>query len=245
MKLDHQTLEYLEGKKFSNSYSIQYSYNEPIPNRVELLTEITKQKKVIHIGCLDHLPLIDQKVKVGQWLHKELSSHASKCLGIDINEEAHNYVKNKYGVSNIVLRDITAEPIPEIMAEKWDYAILGELLEHIDNPVHYLSEIKKKYKSSIDRLIITVPNVLNVRSLEFATKSMEVINSDHRYWFTPYTIAKVALQAGMELDEIYFANRVRLSTYHLIKQKLLKMVGVRVSYGFQFSSSIVLIGKLA
>ncbi len=244
MKLDPQTLEYLKGNKFSNSLDVPYSYYQAIPDRIKLLTNLTKQKKVLHLGCLDHLPLIEQKIKAGKWLHKELTDHTVKCLGVDIDEETNEYVKSKFGFQNIILRDITGEPIPEVLAEYWDYAILGELLEHIDNPVHYLREIKKKYGKVIDKLVITVPNVLTMQVFVQAKKSREKINSDHRYWFTPYTIAKVMQQAGIEIEEVYFANRIQLSFLGLVRAKLITLLGGTPKYGFTYSSSLVAIGKL-
>ncbi|MBS1487589.1 MAG: methyltransferase domain-containing protein [Bacteroidetes bacterium] len=244
MKLDQSTLPYLRGEKFSNALHIHYPYYETIPDRIRLITEIAKDKKVIHLGCLDHLPLIEQKVKAGKWLHQEITKHSKKCLGIDIERETLAYVQEKYGVTNVILRDMTGEPIPEITAESWDYAVLGELLEHINNPVHYLSEIKKKYSSSIHKIVITVPNVMSLRIMGFAANSTEVINTDHRYWFTPYTIAKVMHHAGIELDELLFANRIKLPIHSLIKQKIIKIFGGQPKYGFQYASSIVAIGKL-
>jgi hypothetical protein len=244
LKLDQQTLAYLRGEKFSNALPIRYSYYEPIPDRVKLITELTQGKKVIHLGCLDHLPLIEQKVKAGKWLHQELTRHTQKCLGIDIEKDTLAFVQEKYGINNILLHDITGEPIQEVISEKWDYAVLGELLEHIDNPVHYLSEIRKKYSSSIAKIMITVPNLMNLRLLGFAAQSMEVINSDHRYWFTPYTLAKVMHHAGIELDEMYFSNRIKLSVPGLIRKKIITAFGGKPKYGFQYSSSIVAIGKL-
>ena len=152
--------------------------------------------------------------------------------------------KEKYGFDNILLRDITGPVIPEISAKTWDYAILGELLEHIDNPVSYLGEIREKYQHVIDKIIITVPNVLTEQSFAAARRSSELINSDHRYWFSPYTIAKVMLQAGMELDEIFFANRIRLSFAGLVRKKLITLSGGQPKYRFNYAGSIVAIGRM-
>lgn len=35
---------------------------------------------------------------------------------------------------------------------------------------------------------------------------IELINTDHKYWFTPFTIGKVLLQAGIKPIELFFAN---------------------------------------
>ena len=73
MILDSNTLDYLNGKKFSNGLSVPYSFSGPIPKRVDFLKELVREKQVLHLGCLDHLPLIDNKISSGQWLHKRFS----------------------------------------------------------------------------------------------------------------------------------------------------------------------------
>ena len=244
MKLDSQTIQYLKGKKFSNSYTVPYPYKESIPNRVEFLCDLTKGKTVLHLGCLDHLPLIDDKVNRGQWLHKELTRVASHCLGIDIDTEALEYVQSKYKVNNILLGDFTQQKLEAVSSKKWDYAVLGELLEHIDNPVAYLQSIATLYSGCIDRIVITVPNAWTQTTMSKAMQSSEIINTDHRYWFTPYTLAKVMTRANLEVEEIYFANRVPLNYTQLIQKKLLTLIGSRPTYNFTFASSIVAVGKI-
>lgn len=244
MKLPADVMPYLRGEKFSNSLSIPYSYKQPIPNRVELLTQLSAGKKIIHLGCLDHLPLIDQKVKAGQWLHKRITEVASRCIGIDINEEAKKHVETHYQINNILIKDITSDNIPEITQSTWDYAILGELLEHIDNPVDYLAGIRQKYGKHVKEIVITIPNGFTRQNFRRAKVSAELINSDHRYWFTPYTIAKVMFHAGIEVTEIQFANRIRLTTRELVGKKISNLMGSEPSYGFDYASSIVAIGTL-
>jgi 2-polyprenyl-3-methyl-5-hydroxy-6-metoxy-1,4-benzoquinol methylase len=244
MKLDERTFEYLRGKTFSNSLEIPYSYFQPIPNRIQFLTELVRGKRVLHLGCLDHLPLIDDKIKRNQWLHKELTTAAALCLGVDIDKETRDYVKTKHGFDNIILGDFTKQKLTEITQQTWDFAILGELLEHIDNPVQYLSDVRNLYRDCLRKIIITVPNAWTQTTIRKASKSVEIINSDHRYWFTPYTLAKVITQAGMNLEEIYFANRVPLTKTELIKEKVLKTMGKAASYNFTYASSIVAVANL-
>lgn len=244
MKFTSDILPYLRGEKFSNGLLVPFAYKQAIPSRVELLTALSQHKKVVHLGCLDHLPLIDQKVKNNQWLHKRITDVATRCIGVDINVEANEYVRERYKIDNIIIKDITDGLIDEIKKEQWDYAILGELLEHIDNPVSYLTDIRKKYSGSISEIVITIPNAFTRQNFRYAQKPAEMINSDHRYWFTPYTIAKVMHQAGIEVSDIQFANRIRLTTGELLQKKVLKLLGQEARYGFDYASSIVAIGKL-
>lgn len=244
MKLDQNTLEHLSGKKFSNSLKIEYDYRQAIPRRVDLLRELARGKNVIHLGCLDHLPLIDEKIARKQWLHKELTEAASHCIGIDVDEQALAHVQKKHGFDNIRLGDFTTAKFPELIQRHWDLAILGELLEHIDNPVSFLSSIKRNYAEILDKIVITVPNAWTQHTIKNALSSREVINSDHRYWFTPYTLAHVVERSGFMLEDVLFANRVPLTTTQLIHKKALTMIGSEPKYDFTFASSIVAIARL-
>lgn len=244
MKLDKTALEYITGIKFSNKLIIPYSYYEAIPDRVQFLTALAAKKKVIHLGCLDHLPVIEQKILNGQWLHKKLTESASTCIGIDTNEETKEYVETRHGYTNIILGDFTKNKLPQLTSQQWDYAILGEILEHIDNPVAYLQSIRELYSDCIDTIVITVPHAWSQTAMQMANQSAEIINSDHRYWFTPYTLAKVIHQSGLQIEDIYFANRVPLHGFNLIKNKLAKMFGFKLKFNFTYASSIVAIAKL-
>jgi hypothetical protein len=84
--------------------------------------------------------------------------------------------------------------------------ILGEILEHIDNPVIFLNAINKKFSSHVERLIISVPNAFAWLNFSHVLKHQEFINSDHRYWFTPYTLGKLVAIAGMRMLEFQFCE---------------------------------------
>ena len=245
MKLDAQTLEYLQGKKFSNNLQVPYNFLAPIPSRVTLLGDLAKGKRILHLGCLDHLPLIDGKISNNKWLHKILTENASVCLGIDINTETKEYVEKKYGFKNIIIGDFTKEKLPQVSSQQWDYAILGEILEHIDNPVAYLQSIRDLYKDCLKKIVITVPNAWTQRTMQMASQSIEIINSDHRYWFTPYTLTKVMMQAGLVVEEVHFANRVPLTIPGLVRKKILHTFGKEPKYNFTYASSIVAVARMA
>jgi hypothetical protein len=243
MKLNEQTLEYLKGKKFSNSLVIDYPFYENIPSRIDLLCNIVKGKAVLHLGCLDHLPLISEKIRTNQWLHKELTDAASVCLGVDIDSNAEEFVRKTFGFKNIVIGNFTSTQLKEISERKWDFAILGELLEHVNNPVHFLQDIAHNYSHCISRLLITVPNAWTKITIHKANQSKEIINSDHRYWFTPYTLSKVIVESGMFVEELFFTNRVPLSVPQLLRKKIYQLIGKNPSYNFTYASSIVAMAR--
>ncbi len=182
--------------------SLQFHPIDHIRLRPNVIFDIVDNRTVLHLGCTDHIEIIDNKLRSGLYLHKQLTRVTSKCLGIDINKEAVEHLK-KNGINNVILRDITQPNIIEIKDEKWDFLLMAEVLEHIDNPVEFLKVIMKNYGSNIESLIITVPNAFGLIHMgNVLNTGTEVINSDHKYWFTPYTLWKVIYEAGLVLDDM-------------------------------------------
>jgi hypothetical protein len=167
---------------------------------------LAKGKNVLHIGCVDHIQLINAKRLSNEWLHDYLISIANKCVGIDINQSSIDYLRNELRINDVYMVDIAGEPNQIISEGHWDYAILGEILEHVDDPCNFLKKIRSNYPTSIRRLIVTVPNALSYSNVKNSRRDRELINSDHRYWFTPYTLAKVAVRAGYLPKEFFLCN---------------------------------------
>lgn len=208
MKFDNEVLPYLKGEKFSNGMMIRVAeFDSGVVSRFDKVLEYTKGKKVIHLGFADHLPLIEDKIKKRKWLHGLILENATKCIGVDIDTEATHFISQKLGIKDVYEHDITSGPLLDaITGDNWDVMILGELLEHVDNPVAFLKSIKERYGKYVKQIIITVPNAFDLGSLRVLRRNREFINTDHRYWYSPYTLAKIGYQAGYNVDEFFFCQ---------------------------------------
>ncbi len=197
---------YLKGERFDNGLKLVIAHPDtPLVYRQELLKDLVKGRAILDVGCADHAPLIAQKLEQGRWLHAELARVARRCIGLDVDEEAIA-VARQQGYP-IYRHNVLTDPVPDaVKAERWDYMVLGEVLEHIDNPVAFLQQIHEKYRDLVDRLILTVPNALKWLNQQAARQHLEIINSDHRFWFTPYTLSKVVCEAGFEVERFCFAQ---------------------------------------
>jgi hypothetical protein len=226
MKFEENIREYLTGDKFSNGLKVRLQNDRSsYTNRIKIIEDKVKGKKVVHIGCCDHIPLIQKKIEKNIWLHKRLDDSSNKLLGVDINREGIDYMKNNLGYDDVVCANLITDDIQEIYAEKWDYLVLGEILEHVDNPVQFLSSIKEKYVDKVDKIIITVPNAFFIVNLDHLENGVEVINSDHRFWFTPYTLAKVGTLSGLEFIDVELTHE--LKNKRGLKAKLLVLPYLR------------------
>lgn len=205
--------KFLSGEEFNDAFWFDFK-DKTYDNRIDLIKNILKEKKnckCIHLGATDHLNLIDKKIKENKWLHKIISENTEKTVGIDINQKAVDYC-HSIGWNNIICADIFKDNqvIMESLGggvERYDYIIAGEMLEHIDNPVQFLKEINNNYREIADKIIITVPNAFSIFNFLTALSGKEAINTDHRYFFTPYTLCKITYIAGMMPEEIMFAEK--------------------------------------
>jgi SAM-dependent methyltransferase len=204
---------YLEGTAFSRGLTLSLSpHDQPVQSHLEVIKEALAGKTVIHVGCCDHLPLIDQKRAQGTWLHDTLCGFTRRCLGLDINREAVDYLTARLGYKDIICHDLTSPALPpEITSRKWDAMFMGDMLEHLDDPVQFLSEVHGIYKGQVDRLLVSGPHAFSFQNFMFMLKNQECVNTDHRYWFTVYTLAKILTRAGFKPVFYALANRAPLT----------------------------------
>lgn len=86
----------------------------------------------------------------------------------------------------------------------WDYLLLLDVLEHIPNPIFFLENVKQRLSKNSSKIIITVPNAFSIGNFFLTFLSKECINTDHYFWFTPFTLAKVCVEAGLNPLKFYF-----------------------------------------
>lgn len=208
MQLDPSILPFLHGSEFSNGLRVNISRPErSVPDRIGALERMAQGMRVLHIGCVDHVPLIEAKRRRGRWLHDRLAVRASQLAGIDLDAEGVAYVTEKLGYEDVFVSDVTRDDPPARVAEQtWDFALLGELVEHLDNPVAFLAAFRTRYAPHVNEVVITTPNAFRIDNFKRARRHVELLNSDHRFWWTPYTLSKVCVRAGLQVREFSFCE---------------------------------------
>lgn len=158
-------------------------------------------------------------------------------FGVDINKEGIDYIQKKYNYPNLYAIDIINDELPEEMAkEKFDYLLIPDVIEYIGNPVAFLRAIKEKL-AFVDKIVITTPNALRLNNFIFALKNIELINTDHRFWFTLFTLSKVVMDAGFEIEKIGFYEHGILGRRQLLRKMFL-------SKYFTFKDTLIIEIKL-
>ena len=242
MKLDTTINKYITGELFSSGLDFPF-LSEMYPNetRLEKIIELTENKRVIHVGCADHLQLIEEKIKTKKWLHGLLIENTDFCIGIDNNQETVNFINKKLGLKDVYCIDITADNQLFSDNSQWDFMILGDIIEHIDNPVYFLSKIKENFEGKVDKILITVPNVYNLLTINDIKNNKENINTDHRYLYSPFTLTKVVSSSGFYNFELFFSERIKLPFLKAVLRRLKLLIGISSSFHANCFSSLIMI----
>jgi O-antigen biosynthesis protein len=164
-----------------------------------------KNALVLDVGCNNGL------------IGKEIIELSQASIdGIDINEEALEVAEKFY--RKVFRRDLYKSKF-EIDAEKYDYIIFSDILEHLPRPDLALQEAKNYLKDN-GKIIICLPNVarLEIRiNLFFGNFDYKpgILSEDHLRFFTKKSSANMINQCGYKITRIIptgFGHRFNIFT---------------------------------
>lgn len=158
-----------------------------IINKIPYFKQICNGKTVLHIGCTDHLELIDFRIIDGTHVHTEIMKESTKVHGVDLDIEAMDYLKSKYDIHNIINYDISSDEKPSELYNDYDIILIPEVLEHIENVKDFMLGIKKFMRDD-SLLILSTPNAHNVHNFFTAFGRYEQVNPDHVNYYSYMTL---------------------------------------------------------
>lgn len=197
--------DYLTGEKFSSNLRIDFSsLSHKHPNellgRNTFISEYCRGKITAHIGCADHVELIAGKVAARKYLHADLIESSSLVVGIDTNLDGiDEMIRLGFDKGSLYTSVKTVSNL-----YSFDCVVVPDVIEHIDNISNFLHEL---HSLDSEFFLFSTPNVfaLNYRR----SFSSESVNSDHRVWFSPYTLVKTLHEAGYSVTEVYLIDLFR------------------------------------
>lgn len=192
MRLDADTLDYLHGRRFSNGRAFELGSKGKALRRADLLVELVRGQRVLHVGCCDHLPLIAEKRQAGLYLHENLHAVARQCVGVDTNREGVELLRGSGFPETYLPEEAPTASRLDGEERPYDICLLADVIEHVGDPASFLASMRR-YR--FERLVVVTPNAFRWRN---CLPGAEVVNTDHRFWFTPYTLCRVMVDAGYE-----------------------------------------------
>jgi glycosyltransferase involved in cell wall biosynthesis len=166
----------------------KYTLKKGYPSSHEFaITEVGSNSTVLDIGCGDSLVGMEL-TKKGCWVE------AIDCEDSQGRDKLIKFTK-------LNLND-TQAPIP---IDQFDYILLLDVLEHLEDPEAFVYNIRKQSKGKLPKIIVSVPNIgwftmrLQLLMGRFNYGARGILDLGHRRLFTFSTIKGIFKQAGFKI----------------------------------------------
>jgi len=170
--------------------------------RHALIIERCRGKRVLHIGCVD-AGLVESRFERGELMHQRLAAVAGELWGVDIDSKGIAFLSNK-GFDHLYTGDICDDvTVAAFQGEHFDVCVASEVVEHLQNPGHFLSAAHRLMVPGQTELIITVPNAFRIDTLLWMLRGVEYVHPDHNYWFSYRTATNLIRKSGLAVQEVY------------------------------------------
>ena len=168
-------------------------------DRYDFIVDRCRSTNVLHIGCAD-APYHQDAITGSRWLHDLLVAVSNRCVGLDIDEAAVAWLRERRPDYNFVVGDVSKASIL-FGSDEFDVIVLSEVLEHLEEPGDALRALRPVVKLG-GRLIVTVPNGLAARRGLKSLMGLETIHPDHVAWYSRKAISHLLARTGWTVDEL-------------------------------------------
>ena len=157
----------------------------------EILKKIENNSKILDIGCNDGYIANLLKTKKNCYV-----------VGIDKKKDSNNL-----NLDEFINHDLNTG-LPEIDYQKFDYIILLDVIEHLNDPESFIDQLKKNISENENiKIIISTPNiaffVMRIMLLigNFNYGKRGILDKTHTRLFTFSTLKYLLLQSGFSIIE--------------------------------------------
>jgi 2-polyprenyl-3-methyl-5-hydroxy-6-metoxy-1,4-benzoquinol methylase len=154
----------------------------------------------LDIGAIEHDLSHTEKPS---WKHKQLVNVASRVVGVDILEDFAK-ILNQRGY-DIRVSDATSDTY---LGEKFDKVILGDVIEHVENPVN-LIRFALRHLNDNGEIIVKTPNPYYIDNIIKFAKNRDFVNFEHIAWYTPTNALEISRRANCDLTAYIVFPRKR------------------------------------
>ena len=176
---------------------------------LDLFDDFITNRSVLDIGVVEH---DISHIETPTWKHKYVKERASHVLGIDIVPSGIEFLKQRG--FNVRLSDATSD---EDLGERFERVVIGDVIEHVNNPVRLL-QFAGRHLAPDGLVLVSTPNPYWIKHILTALmRGTVVTNVDHISWVSPSAALEIGRRAGLSLREYWlmrlgkaFAKRAML-----------------------------------
>lgn len=192
-----------------------------VGDSTQFLRDFVTGRSVLDVGVVQHDL---NQTRLAHWKHGQICQHASRAVGIDIlpNQVA------ELGRRGFDVRCVDATGDADL-GERFERVHLGDVIEHVDNPVSLLS-FAGRHLASGGRILCSTPNPFFVSYvLEGLRSGSYIPNADHVAWITPTMALELAHRASLELEGYWHCQGDGKTLARKLAVGLISVLGIRDS----------------
>jgi len=186
-----------------------------IPDKDQIILDNCLDKQVLDVGCIGQ----DRDYDSPDWLHTKIRAIAVRVDGVDILEDRITEARKK-GFS-------IYQPTELNVNTKYDIVIMADVIEHVNDPVAFLSFYSTFLKTD-GKILVTTPN--SNRSNNFINilfNNNYSVNPEHTFWFCPKTFAEVVERSGLQIFNFFWISHYfRLEDVKGLYQKMKLFISI-------------------
>ena len=171
--------------------------------RIKAIISALKPPNILNVGCVNH-KLPTSPKEEAYWLHHQLLIHFPNAhlLGLDIDESNVLQMREKG-------YDVEVGDAHRLQYDsQFDTIILGELIEHLQNPGACIAGCLRALKPD-GRIIITTPNAFSIMlGLMYLKDFDQAFNREHVMWFCPQTLRTLLERCGLRITKFEFVDEL-------------------------------------
>lgn len=201
------------------------NFEQPLPivpivkERHPFLVDYCKNKRVLHVGCVD-AGLLEERFSTDQLLHQKLHDVCSELWGTDIDNSGIEFLQSK-GYQNLYAVDISnPEKLDLFIGKDFDVIIFSEVIEHLLDIGKMLAGLNQLMNLGT-RLVVTTPNAFSLRTLFRLYENIEAVHPDHNFYSSHVTLKNIFSKTGFSIEEEYVYSFFDPSDSYYLSRKSL------------------------
>ena len=206
-----------------------------VPDQMEFIEAFAEGRNILDIVILEHEVT---QIDFAHWRHGKIKKVAKKAVGIDIVAPA---------VEELVRRGFDARVIDATgdadLGERFDRVFVGDVIEHVNNPVGLL-KFARRHLTPGGLALFTTPNPFFLPFvLQSLRQGVQIPNADHIAWITPPMALELGYRADFPLHEYRLIGGRGTTLISKSALRLLSLLGVTETepfagvYGYVFRAA--------
>jgi hypothetical protein len=185
-------------------------------DRIEYIAHACARCHVLDLGAMDETAWTAKRGR-GTWLHEEISRNALDVVGID-NSALVPAEGLRTGPNATIQRGDICDPMRLVAALENcpDVVVAGELIEHLENPLQFLTRFIQIDRLTGKTLILSTPNATALHNVLIGLVRRESTHHDHLCILSYKTLTTLCKRAGFPEWQIipYFSRFTEMQERH-------------------------------